>query len=253
MKNTLVSVIVLSYKNLKYYRDCLDSILSQNYNNIELIFSDDGTPNFNEMEIKNYIDSNKRLNLKRIVINHNNTNIGIVKNYNKAIKMSKGKYIFYVAMDDMLWDENTLVDVVNYFEKTKCLIFTGYRVVYDETMKNYVKTSPLYVEVEHIKNGNPKYLYEKLCKYNFISGGCTPFSRELINRYGYLDEAYVLLEDYPRYLSLTRQNCRIYFIDRPLIKYRLGGITKSEKKSEVLLRDEELVIKKEILPYHNKS
>ena len=48
MDNNLVSIIVLSYKNLEYIKETLDSIIMQNYNNIELIIGDDGTEQFNE-------------------------------------------------------------------------------------------------------------------------------------------------------------------------------------------------------------
>ena len=48
----LVAVIVLSYKNVKGIYDTLDSVLSQDYENIEIIISDDATPNFCEEEAK---------------------------------------------------------------------------------------------------------------------------------------------------------------------------------------------------------
>lgn len=51
---SLVSVIVLSYKNIKGIYDTVDSILKQDYDNIEIVISDDGTPNFQayEQELK---------------------------------------------------------------------------------------------------------------------------------------------------------------------------------------------------------
>jgi GT2 family glycosyltransferase len=250
MNIDLISVLILSYKNLKYFKDCLNSILMQNYENIEIVFSDDGTPNFNKTDILDYINSHKGTNIKSVIINHNSSNLGIVKNYNRAIGLSKGKYIFYLGIDDMLWDEDTLTMVIKFFKETNCLICTGYRYIYDETMKKYKCTLPTCTESDYIKNKTPQELYDKLCEHNFIGGSATPFSRELINKYGYLDESYVLLEDYPRYLYLTRKGCKIYFINRPLIKYRLGGITTTvNERSEALKKDIRKMKKKEILPY----
>ena len=97
----MISVIILCYNNFEYYKECIDSILCQTYDNIEIIISDDGSLNFPESEIYNYIYSNMSKNIKKITVNINEHNLGIVKNYNKAIKLSEGDYIFYLAIDDV--------------------------------------------------------------------------------------------------------------------------------------------------------
>ena len=43
MKDDLVSVIILSYNQLDILNETIDSILEQDYHNIEIIISDDGT------------------------------------------------------------------------------------------------------------------------------------------------------------------------------------------------------------------
>ncbi|AGB42125.1 glycosyl transferase [Halobacteroides halobius DSM 5150] len=246
MSSPLVSIIILSYNNLQYYKECLESVLKQNYSNIEIIFNDDGSSNFKQDEIISFIKENKNNNIKRTVINHNENNLGVVKNYNKALRLSKGDYIFYIGLDDMLHDKDVISDVVDFFEKTGNLIITGYRAIYDEDMKNCHKVLPRENETKFIKKGDPKYLHIKLSRGNFIAGSCTPFSKELIEKYGYLDEDYTLLEDYPRYLNLTRRDCKINFIERKLIKYRLGGITNNNEDNKVLKRDISKASEKEI-------
>ncbi len=237
MKNKCISIIILTFNNLIYYKQCIQSILEQTYTEIEIIISDDCSDYFNENEILDYFNENKKANIKNIIISKNKTNLGIVKNYNKAISLSSGDYIFYLAIDDVLYDNKVLEDVVKYFIGTGSLIFTGYKDVYDETMTKYIKTLPRPIEVEFLKKNNPEYLYEQLCKGSFISGSNTPFSRKLIERYGYLDERYFYLEDYPRYLSLTKKGCNISFYDRKLIKYRMGGVTTRGKLNCFLKRD----------------
>ena len=44
MKNKLVSVIVPIYNVEKYIRKTVESIISQNYKNLEIILVDDGSP-----------------------------------------------------------------------------------------------------------------------------------------------------------------------------------------------------------------
>lgn len=236
-KNPLITIIVLSYNNLSYYKECFSSILNQSYSNIELVISDDNSNAFDSQKLLEYIASNNKGNIKNVIINVNKRNIGVVKNYNKALSLSNGQYFFYLAIDDVFYDTEVLSDVVKYFIETKCLIFTGYKDVYDVTMTKYIKTLPRNLEVKFLKENDCLSLYEKLCKASFISGSNTPFSRELIEKYGYLDEDYFYLEDYPRYLSLTKQGCKIQFYDRKLIKYRMGGVTTNGDINEFLRRD----------------
>lgn len=253
MNINLITVIVLSYKNLIYLEQCMDSILEQTYQNIEIIIGDDGTPEFNENKILNYLSRKKQANIKSVKVYHNEKNLGVIKNYNKAIKMSNGDYIFYIGMDDKLWCKDTLKEVVDYFESTGALIFTGYRDVYNQSMDECIQRLPEERFVSVLKENKPQYLYKKLLEGNFIAGSCTPFSKKLIEKYGYIDEDYVMLEDWPRYLQLTRENCNIYFINKPLIKYRLGGITTNNSSltnvSDELSRDFRKTVIKEKLFY----
>ena len=170
MDNTLLTIIILVYNNSYYFKECITSVLNQTYDNIEIITSDDGSKYFNKDELLEYIKLNNKGNIKNIIINHNESNIGIVKNYNKAISLSSGQYIFYLAVDDVFYDNKVLEDVVKYFQKTGELIFTGYKDVYDSNMEKYIKTLPRKNEEEFLKSNNPQLLYEKLCVGSFISG-----------------------------------------------------------------------------------
>lgn len=57
----LVSVVTLTYKNFDYIYKTIDSVISQNYNNIEYIIADDGSENFPYEDINNYINNKKKI------------------------------------------------------------------------------------------------------------------------------------------------------------------------------------------------
>ncbi|MCQ2023707.1 glycosyltransferase family protein [Clostridium butyricum] len=116
-------------------------------------------------------------------------------------------------------------------------------------MDKYIKTLPRKNEVGFLKSNNSNTLYEKLCIGSFISGSNTPFSRKLIDEYGYLDEEYFYLEDYPKYLKLTKNGCNISFLDRKLIKYRMGGVTTNGIINDYLRKDLRLAVMKECREY----
>lgn len=246
--NPLVSVIVLMYNKFDYFKECIDSVLNQEYDNIEIIISDDGSSNFDEHVFENYILQSKK-EISNVIVTGNQINVGTVKNFNKALQLSTGQYIIPLALDDILYDCNTISDIVKFFQSTKCMIFTAYREVYDEEMKNIITKLPQSKVVNLIENADSSKLYKKLCMGNFISGACTPFSRKFIEKYGYFDEEYVLLEDFPKYLSVLRQGCKIHFFRRNTIKYRSGGISENVSPNTLLCHDNEMTIKKEILPF----
>jgi glycosyltransferase involved in cell wall biosynthesis len=246
-KYPLVTVPVLVYNNAEYIKGAIDSVLMQNYPNIELIISDDASASFPISEIEGYLEK-KRENIKKAVIRQNPRNLGTVKHFNTILSQAEGKYFVSLAGDDQLADSRVITDVVAMFEKEKCLVITGLRDVYDETMTTYETTLPGADDIVYLEKSSLE-LFRRLSKQNFISGACSPFSRALIEKYGYFNEDYLLIEDYPAYLQLARNNERIAFINRVLIRYRNNGVSK--EPGTVYQKDYLKVMKQEILKYRS--
>lgn len=235
MKAGRVTVITLSYNNLEFYQECLKSIIKQTYTDIEWLLCDDCSDEFKKYEnrIKDFLDENTG-NISNYVIHHNKRNLGVVKNYKQAIDMATGEYIFYLAIDDMFYDEKVLEDIVTYFTDTGLQIFTGFREKFYEDGRR--KILPYPYESELLMNGSIEEVFRKAIRLGLIAGACTPFRKELIDKYGFVEEGYMHLEDWPRYLNLMKNGVGIGFMDRCFIKYRAGGIT-GENKSDAIKKD----------------
>ena len=240
----LVTVNMLTYKKFDYLEAALNSVFVQDYPNIEIIISDDGSPNFYKEYIENILNK-KTNNIKNVQIIHHDVNLGTVKNLNNCIKLSSGKYFIGLSSDDMFADERVISDVVNYFEKSSAFIITSKRAVFENNLNDY-KVLPDQKDIQYFYNDK---LFQRLVIGNFISGACTFYSKELFKKMGLFDEEYILLEDYPYYLFLARNNIKFHFLDRITVFHRLGGISNSKKINPVLKKDSLLAIKKEILPY----
>lgn len=240
----LVTCIIVTYKKFEYFYQALDSLLMQDYPNIELIITDDGSPNFPREEIINYLKINSQKNISNLIINQNPVNLGIVKNLNTALKLSNGKYIVLLAGDDLYYEQRTISKIVEFFQNNNYLIATGYRDVYTEDMAQLICREPQ--DIKWTKYNSEK-LYKTLSLGNFISGSSTYFTREFIEQYGYFDEAYLHLEDYPKYLSITKQGCLIGFFNFPVIKYRSGGMSTYGSLNPILKNDLKLAIETELL------
>lgn len=89
----MVSICIPTYNNLKLFRQCLDSVLTQDYKNFEIIVSDDST----NTEIGTYIED---LGLANLIYSRNTPSLGMPANWNKAIRMASGKYIKILHHDD---------------------------------------------------------------------------------------------------------------------------------------------------------
>ena len=102
------SIILLYYNQKNYINEAIDSILCQNYSNIELIICDDGS-DLDISKTDKYIkNKNKKIEVKFLKLKKN---IGTVKITNLALSKVSGKYFLIFAADDKLYDEK----VVNHF------------------------------------------------------------------------------------------------------------------------------------------
>ena len=62
---------------------------------------------------------------------------------------------------------------------------------------------------EKLSQLTPFECYKELCIHNRIVAGGVFFSKRFFEKYGFFDENYKLLEDWPKWLSVTRQGCFI--------------------------------------------
>lgn len=99
--NPLVSVVVPVYNVEKYLSVCVDSLLRQQYKNIEIFLIDDGSTDSSGEICDKY--SSKYQNVK--VFHKNNSGLGYTRNY--GLKRISGEYVTFVDSDDYV--ENDLI------------------------------------------------------------------------------------------------------------------------------------------------
>lgn len=230
MKTPLISVIVLTYKNYDKIEKNLNSIFSQTYENIEIIISDDGAENFPKKKIEKILEKASS-NIKNIIVIERDKNVGTVKNFNEAIKRSSGEYIFPLAQDDYFYNNKIVENLYKNFGDNEILIGLKEGYIGD-------KITGIYPKEEEYRMAENKDFYEYLIyKGNIFSGACTYYKKILFEKYGYFDENYKLLEDYPMYLKLLRQRIKLKVYPYPTIKYSMEGMSNSKKINKILEND----------------
>lgn len=96
MNTPLVSVVIPVYKTENYVKACVDSVLDQDYHNMEIILVDDGSPD----KCPEILDEYASLHKNITVIHQKNGGLSAARN--SGIKASSGKYIFFLDSDDSI-------------------------------------------------------------------------------------------------------------------------------------------------------
>ena len=113
-KKPLVSILIANYNNSQYIQHCINSLNSQTYRNLEMIFFDDNSSD-------NSIDIVKQFSNVKIIENKIQTKFGSLNQLNafkEAIKISKGDLIFLLDSDDY-FNKEKIEKVVGYFNNNK--------------------------------------------------------------------------------------------------------------------------------------
>ncbi len=97
MSNPKVSVLVPVYNGEKYLRECLDSILAQDYASVEILVADDGSNDGSAALLADYAARDPRIRWWK-----NRRNLGLVENWNCLLQEARGEYIKFVFQDDKL-------------------------------------------------------------------------------------------------------------------------------------------------------
>ena len=230
--NIEATIIVMVYKNIDQVRQTLDSIKKQTYSNYEVIVSDDGSPNYTQEDFDKITEQYKNEFTYFKLIN-NGINRGTVKHFNSLIKQAKGTIICPLSSGDQFYNENSLQEIMNVFDQEDKLIYTSKRMIKKE---NSIEYYPSLYQVSLLDQSN--HFFEYIMKYgNFVSGASTYYKKDIFDKYGFFDEKYRLLEDYPFYAKLALNNEKIGYLDYPTIQYELGGISTASNRNPLLDQD----------------
>jgi hypothetical protein len=111
-----VSFVVPCYKLAHLLGDCLESILRQTYADFEILVMDDCSPDHTREVVDAYSD-------RRIRYVRNEPNLGNLRNYNKGIRLARGRYLWLISADDRLRDPALLARYVRILDSSPQVSF----------------------------------------------------------------------------------------------------------------------------------
>lgn len=146
-----VSICIPCYKQTKYLKLCLDSVMAQSFKDHEVIITDD-TP---DDSVKEFVSQYKIQDLHYF---KNPTSLGTPGNWNAAISKAKGKYIKVMHHDDFFLKPDSLQKFVEAAEKNNSgFVFCNTEVWYTSDDSKRV-SSPNAIQLERIKK-DPSFLF----------------------------------------------------------------------------------------------
>lgn len=129
--NDLVSIITPSYNTAKFISETIECVLSQTYQNWEMIIVDDCSTDDTDDIVKKFDDN-------RIKYFKNPKNMGAAKSRNYALNVAKGRWIAFLDSDD-LWTPDKLSKQIEFMEKNNySFTYTNYSEIDENSRKNGV-------------------------------------------------------------------------------------------------------------------
>lgn len=216
----LVSILIPCYNHELYIKDCIDSILSQSYKNIELIIIDDCSTDHSFQILK---DQEKRLKEKfnRVLIMKNEINLGITKNMERLFSYAKGDYIKLLASDDMLLPDAIEDLLTCSLENPQADIIFGNAYIIEmndsfNSINNLNKPKILY-NTAPIEGRN---LLNNMLADCYICAPAVLIPRRTIIKYGFYDTS-LSFEDWEYWLRISARNGYFKYANKIVVAYRM--------------------------------
>jgi glycosyltransferase involved in cell wall biosynthesis len=216
-----------SYNHEKYVTETLDSVLAQTFGDFELIVVDDASLDRSREMIRRYQQRDSRV---RTIFHEKNS--GISQTTNDGFLAATGQYLAYIQSDD-LWLPEKLEKQMKILEKHPELAVWSDAAIIDDTGRPTGRLfTGKYKAADRPKSGD---LFASLSQSNYICGQSmilkTTVAQDIL-----FDPKLVYANDYKFMLQLSRR-CQFYFINEPLVQYRIHGNNSINKNKHIWIKD----------------
>lgn len=226
----IVSVVVVSYNSSLTIEETLNSVLSQSYGaeNIEIVVCDDHSTDMTCQVVSDWFSKHKG-SFYRTVLVTSEINKGVSANINRGWRAACAPWVKAIAADDILLP-NCLSDNKAFVEKEKTarIVFSDLVVFTDSSQMSsgIIKCH----DADFFKMSNENKLHILLYE-NMLIAPSAFISKDLLEEFGYADENYKMIEDYPLWLKLCKQKVDFFYMPLVTVAYRFtDSLTNSRSR-----------------------
>ncbi len=211
MMGPKISIIIPTFNNKATISDALNSVVSQSYENIEIIIIDGCSTDNTAATVKKFQKSDPRIKL------FVEKDEGIYDAMNKGIDISKGDWLYFMGADDSLYDKNVINDLY------KLKAFDQEKVFYGDVI--IIGNNPW--AKDKTKYDGPfdigKLLFKNICQQAIF------YPRNIVKEIGYFNKNYTITADYDYNLRCYAKQEFLYH-DKLIAVFNSGG-----KSSQVMI------------------
>ena len=197
-----VSVVIPAYNSDSFISRAIDSVLSQTYEDYEIIVVDDGSVDFTQDVVSRYCERVKYIKQE---------NMGAGAARNRAVQGSKGEYIAFLDADDA-WGPEKLEKQVAFLDD-----FPGYVMVYSDMshFEDDIKINDSYLHERDYKWVASGRIFMNLLRECFIFTPTVMVRKCCFNSVGGFDVSLKTCQDVDLWIRISSKN-NIGYIDEPL-------------------------------------
>lgn len=229
MQRPTASVLLLTYNQEAYVKEALESLLGQNEDALEIVVSDDASSDATWHVISDIAD--RYQGPKRLVMNRNPQNFGVVGNYYRAFGLSSGDLIFTAAGDDLSLPNRCSVTLARWHaldEKPDLIAADGFDMALNGEVLGEKKTGDL----------SHHTLASWYQHRPFIFGASHMMTRRLV---GLRSLSPLLPYEDQSFLARALMMGGAHNLRMPLVKHRRGGISQTKTKLSLEAKREKFI------------
>lgn len=220
MNQPLVSIAIVTYNQVEFIGECIESCLAQGYQNFEIVIADDGSKDGTIDVLKSFYSRFPG----KITVCLSAENAGITENHNRALRGCRGKYISWLGGDDLMLPDKISAQVALMEEDPECAICYHDLEVFDTSTGRRYSNFNAGLKID----GDIR----AVIRYGTFNGASSTMVRRDSVPPGGFDESLKTASDWLFWIETLSSGGTIRYIDRPLGRYRRhqGNSTRQSKR-----------------------
>ena len=187
--NPEISIITITYNRAGFISKAIESAKKQSFSNWEMLILDDNSNYNTEIIAKTFTNKDKRIKYYK-----NSLALGISKNRNLGLSLSRGKYIAILDSDDYWIDKDKLQKQFDFLENNPDYVLIGSNIRIVDEKDNFIKNTDFKIVDKDIR--------KKILTSNQIPHSSVLYRKDSTQKIGGYNEKLSCVEDLDLFLRL---------------------------------------------------
>ncbi len=230
IKSPKVSVFFITYNHEKFVRASLDSLLSQSFQDFEVVIGDDASTDGTKEILMEY----QRRYPDKIDLVLNKTNVGVTANSNLILARCRGEYVCFLAGDDIYYPEKLRLQVQAMDRVADSILSYHDIEVFDSDSGSTLRFFNRGPNSYRGEVGGTQLIAKRLVQKGVFMGAVSIMVRRDALPPWLFDDRVRVASDWLMWIDIcARNHGKVLFLDEVLARYRKhqGGVSIEPQKN----------------------